>query len=243
MRSLVPCPPQRRTPVPGALSFPVPVPRAGRTARHPPWPWRGLRSPRALAGRARAPLRRRPPCRAAAPAPAASPAGVTMARGPHARGARSKCRQAGRRVSYAEQPFEVSHMRRLALRRHAGLPLALRRRRGRPAAGFPYWSGVPPLRRRPRGTPRRPWPRQRAPPPAGRPPSQMPQAARHPAGQRAGGPRQPGRPPLASGLARREHQASRRAWRWPSRKRQSHLFRSAGQHQAGPAHRRLRTAR
>ena len=43
--------------------------------------------------------------------------------------------------------------------------------------------------------------------------------------------------------ARRERQPVPRAGRWSSQKRQSHQFRSAGQHQACPALRRLRTAR
>ena len=97
-RSLGGCPSRGRPTLPGALSLSVPVPRLAHAPRLP-----------------RQPLRR------VAPAPAWSPAVVTTAQEQPRGEVRPGCRRVVRQVSCAEQPFEVSHTRRSARLRHAGL--------------------------------------------------------------------------------------------------------------------------
>ncbi len=82
----------------------------------------------------------------AVPAPVASPAVVTTAREPTYGGAQPRCHRVGRQVSCAEQPFEVSHIRRPAPARHAGPAPSSARRLEHRAAGFPCWSGARPPR-------------------------------------------------------------------------------------------------
>ena len=178
-RSQARCASIRRSPHPGALPFPVPGQRARRCGpgRPPRRPELGPRGP------ARCQRRRQPRYRGirpAVPAPVASPAEVTTAREPTCGGALPGCRRVGRQVSCAEQPFEVSHIRRPAPARHAGPAPSSARRLERRAAGFPCWSGARPPRARRRGTPALPGPPPLAGHRAGQPASARPLGAAPP---------------------------------------------------------------
>ena len=170
-RSAARCAAIQRFPHPGALPFLVP----GQRLRRGP-----AARPAQKRARERRGARRFPPVRAV-PAPVASPSGVTTAREPTYGGALPRCRRVGRQVSCAEQPFEVSHIRRPGHARRAGPTPWSARPPERRAAVSPCWSGA----LRPRA-PRRETPALPGPPPlaghrAGQPSSVRPLGAAPPA--------------------------------------------------------------